>query len=299
MDSILDELKARVRAHTDRTRSETPVPRLYVGRSDAATEPVPLIIEPAVCLVLQGAKSTSLGGDPIHYGAGRYFISSIAVPALGTVSQASAGQPFLAIGYDFDPGIVTQLLLDAGEVGEPEFVCPVGHSLAEPELLGAFLRVMRLLDRPNEITFLAPMIEREILFRLLRGPQGPRLRQIARGDSRLAQVHRAMHWIRENYREAFRIEDLSRMAGMSPVVFHRHFKALTTMTPVQYQKRFRLHAARRLLIEAWGDTSRVAFEVGYESASQFSREYSRVFGHPPARDAQRLRAALITEPAAG
>jgi transcriptional regulator GlxA family with amidase domain len=149
--------------------------------------------------------------------------------------------------------------------------------------------MMRLVDRPSEVTMLAPMIEREILFRVLQGPQGNLLRQIARADSRLSQVRRAIDWIRAHYMEPFRVEPLASMTGMSVAAFYRHFRAITAMSPIQYQKRLRLLKARRLLLFESRNVAAIAFSVGYESASQFSREYARMFGMPPVRDVARFK----------
>ncbi len=163
-----------------------------------------------------------------------------------------------------------------------------GVSAVTPDLLDAWARLIALLDTPDDIPVLAPIHEREILYRLLKGPQGGVLRQIVRTDSRLSRVRQAIVWIRAHFDEMLRVEDLAERAGMSPASFHRHFKAVTAMSPLQYQKTLRLQEARRLLI-ASGGAARAAHMVGYESASQFSREYARMFGAPPHRDAGRLR----------
>jgi len=296
MNSTLEELKALVRKHARGQRTDTGIPRISLTLSETVTELSAAMVEPIVCFVLQGAKCINLGGDGIHYGAGKYFVASCEVPAIGQVAEASRAHPYLAISLQFDPPTIASLLLDMPKVEDPEFVCGLGISPMEAELHDALLRLIRLKDRPAEIPVLAPLIEREILFRLLQGPQGPKLRQIAQVDGRLAQVRRALAWIRGNYAKPFKVDDLARMTGMSVSVFHRHFKAATLMTPIQYQKRFRLFEARRLLLAEPGNTAGVAFAVGYESASQFSREYARLFGSPPARDARKLRVEPMAEP---
>ena len=179
--------------------------------------------------------------------------------------------------------LITDLPDRADDNAQAFAVSPVTIDLLDP-----WLRFMKLLDTPADIPVLAPMLEREILYRLLQGPQGGALRQIARADSRLGQVRRAIAWIRDHYDQALRIEDLAAIAGMSAASFHRHFKAATAMSPLQYQKSLRLQEARRMLVTKQ-DAARVGYAVGYESASQFSREYARLFGAPPARDAMRLR----------
>jgi AraC-like DNA-binding protein len=290
MENVGEELISLIDRHARGNNTPTGIPRVSLMRADRTTEPTAGMTEVVMCLVVQGAKAITCGDNVLHYGVGSYFVASIEIPVFGRISQASRQKPYLGIGFTFDPRKIADLLIDMPEVADPEFLCGLGVSPTDPELENAFLRMMRLLDRPKEIAVMAPMIEREILFRLLQGPQGAKLRQIAQVDGRQSQVRRALAWIRENFTEPFKVEDLAKMTGMSVSVFHRHFKAATTMTPIQYQKRFRLHEARRRLLDTSGDAAGVAFAVGYESASQFSREYARLFGLPPARDASRLRA---------
>jgi AraC-like DNA-binding protein len=292
-----EELKSLIERHSLGNRTATTIPRVGLMRAERTTEPTAGMTEPIMCLVLQGAKSITCGENILHYGTGSYFVASIEVPVFGRISEARHQKPFLGVAFNFDPRQIADLVIEMPDVDDQEFLCGLGVSPSDPELEGAFLRMLRLLDRPNEISVMVPLIEREILFRLLQGPQGAKLRQIAQVDGRQSQVRRTLAWIRENYTEPFKVEDLARMAGMSVSVFHRHFKTATTMTPIQYQKRFRLHEARRRLLETPGDAARVAFAVGYESASQFSREYARLFGLPPARDASRLRAKVAAQPA--
>jgi AraC-like DNA-binding protein len=292
MENVSEELKTLIDRHACGDKTITAIPRISLLRAEHATEPTAGMTELVMCLVLQGAKAITCGDNVLNYGVGSYFVASIEIPVFGRIAEASPRKPFLGVGFNFDSRKIADLLIDMPDVDDPEFLCGLGVSPTDQELEGAVLRMMRLLDRPNEIAVMAPMIEREILFRLLQGPQGSKMRQIAEIDGRQSQVRRALAWIRENFTEPFKVEDLAKMTGMSVSVFHRHFKAATTMTPIQYQKRFRLHEARRLLLDAPGDAARVAFAVGYESASQFSREYARLFGLPPARDASRLRAKV-------
>ncbi|MCF6371281.1 AraC family transcriptional regulator [Rhizobium halophilum] len=284
-----------IERHSRGDRTTTAIPCMSLLTAERATEPTAGMTELVMCLVLQGAKAVTCGENELHYSAGSYFIASIEIPVFGRVSAASHQKPFLGIGFNFDPRKIAELVMDMPGVHDPEYLCGLGVSQSDPQLEEAFLRMVRLLDRTAEIPIMAPMVERGILFRLLQGPQGAKLRQIAQVDGRHSQVRRALAWIRDNLTEPFRVEDLARMTGMSVSVFHRHFKAATTMTPIQYQKRFRLHEARRQLLGASGDATRVAFSVGYESASQFSREYARLFGLPPARDAARLRAEAVAQ----
>ncbi|KEQ02771.1 AraC family transcriptional regulator [Pseudorhizobium pelagicum] len=295
MENVSQELKSLIERHSRGDRTTTAIPCVSLLTAERTTEPAAGMTELVMCLVLQGAKAISCGENELHYAAGSYFIASIEIPVFGRVSQASDQKPFLGIGFNFDPRQIAELVMEMPDVRDPEYLCGLGVSQSDPQLEEAFLRMVRLLDRRGEIPVMAPILEREILFRLLQGPQGAKLRQIAQVDGRQSQVRRALAWIRDHLTEPFKVEDLARMAGMSVSVFHRHFKAATTMTPIQYQKRFRLHEARRQLLGTPGDATRVAFAVGYESASQFSREYARLFGLPPARDAARLRAKATAQ----
>lgn len=208
-----------------------------------------------------------LGDRTLRYGPASYFLYAVETPATGHVIEASAERPYLAIGLTLDVQAIAALLVDLEPaVGGDDFAT---HSVSD-DLLDALRRMMRLLDRPAELPELAPMLEREILFRLLQGPQGAKLRQLARPDGRLYQIRRAIAWIRSHYYQPIRIAHLAELVHTSTAAFHRHFKAATTMSPIQHQKQIRLLAARQLLIAEPGNAARVASAVGYESASQFS-----------------------------
>lgn len=231
----------------------------------------------------------SIGDQVLTYEAATYFVVSIDVPATGEIYPGGPDEPYLAISLTLDPGVIASLLGDrpqAESQTNPGFFAPAPAPI---EMLDAWLRMLRLIDHDDEATVLAPMIEREILFRALQGPFGGMLREIAHPDGRLAQIRRATQWICEHYTEPFRVEPLAAMANMSVAAFYRHFKAITAMTPIQYQKRLRLLRARWLLLFETQNAAAIAFTVGYESASQFSREYARLFGLPPARDAARFK----------
>jgi AraC-like DNA-binding protein len=210
---------------------------------------------------------------------------------LPTTSQrASAEEPFLAIGFMLKPTSIATLLLEPPSSDRAAIESSaIAVSDAPTELIETFVRLLRLLDQPKDIPVLGPMIEREILWRLLCGEQGAVVRQIGLADSRLSQINRAVRWIRTHYSEILRIEDLAQVAAMSVTSFHRHFRAITTMSPIQYQKQVRLQEARARLIAEVEDVAAVGFSVGYDSPSQFSREYSRLFGTSPGRDAARFR----------
>jgi len=295
-DDMHDHLRrmcALVERHGYGPQGETPVPKLsaYIGRT--TTVPVATVYRPMLCLVLQGAKQVLIGDRSLRYDPATYFVASVELPATGCVIEASATAPYVAIALALDCEVLAGLLADMPAIADGQ-TAGFATSAVTPALLDPFARLLGLLDTPGDIAVMAPLLEREILYRLLQGPQGSAVRQIARADSRLSQIRRAIGWIRDNYDAPLRIDDLAGLAGMSTPSFHRHFKAATAMSPLQYQKTLRLQTARRLLV-ASVDAQHAAFSVGYESASQFSREYARMFGTPPARDAARLRGGAMLE----
>ncbi len=301
MNAPLDDLLEIALRHATGIRTPTPMPRVALNIWHEPTPLTPGLFEPMLCLVLQGAKEVEVGGHRLRYDPASYFIATVELAASGRISEASRDKPYVSVAMGLDREALAEILPDADalprdEAGAAGFaVSPVTADLAD-----AFLRLLRLLERPHDAPVLAPMLEREILYRLLQGPQAHVLRQIAHADSRLSQVRRAIAAIRAQFDRALRIDDLADLAGMSPASFHRHFRAATGMSPLQFQKSLRLQQARRLLLIDH-DATRAGFAVGYESASQFSREYARLFGAPPARDAQRLLGdpAMLAEVARG
>lgn len=291
MEELLQDMRDRVLRHADSANSASIVPRLNLGTATVPSDPVSIVYDPIVCVVLQGAKQVMIGEQVLRYDVATSFITSLELPASGRIIEATPDRPYAAAGLLIDLDIVAELIADLPETpdrpGAGFFVMPV-----TAELLAAWQQLITLLDAPGDVRVLAPLRERELLYRLLCGPHAAVLRQIARGDSRLAQVRRTIQWLRGHFDQAMRIEQLAELAGMSVPSFHRHFKAATAMSPLQYQKSLRLQAARRLLA-ANAEASRAAYSVGYESASQFSREYARMFGAPPSRDAERLRGAAV------
>jgi AraC-like DNA-binding protein len=285
MENSIDELRAIVMRAGDMWTA-TGLPRVAMVRAEACSDQV---YESMLHLVLQGTKSLSVGDQILRFVPATYFVVPVDLPALGQVCGDVPGETYLALSLTLDPGVIAAVLADLCETDYDREGKSFTVSEAGPELIDAWLRMMRLVDRPQEAALLAPMIEREILFRVLQGPQGDMLRQIARPDSRLSQVRCAIDWIRLHFVEPFRVEPLAAMAGMSVAAFYRHFRAVTAMTPIQYQKRLRLLKARRQLLFEPHDAASVAFSVGYESASQFSREYARMFGMPPVRDMARFK----------
>ncbi len=283
-DSLL--LEAAVR-HSG--KPQACLPRLVASRFDRPTEVEPLVYDPIATLVLQGRKRVFIGDRVFVYGPGRCMIVAAEIAAMGQISEASPETPFVAVGLYLDPIVLADLIADLADMPDPPVEPGFGFSEASPMLLDAWRRLLELLDRPGEIPVMGQLLERELTFRLLMGPHGALLRQIAGANSRLSQIRLAMAWIRERYSEPLGIDAMAEVAGMSRSAFHRRFKAVTALSPLQYQKQIRLHAARRKMIVGRADAASAAFAVGYESASQFSRDYKRLFGMPPARDVGRLR----------
>ena len=273
----------------------TDVPRLSLIRSSLPTEPIHVLHEPAVCFVAQGRKQVMAGQSIYVYDSAKYLVVSVDVPVIGQILEASAEAPYLCLRLDLDPAAIGALMLEA-KLLSPEGEQPgqaLSLSFVTSELLGTVIRLVRLLATPHDIPILAPLAEREILYRLLMGDQTSKLRQIALGENKLQQINRAIGWIKRNFREPFSIDALASEARMSPSTLHEHFKAVTSMSPLQYQKQLRLQEARRLILSQSLDAAMAGHAVGYESPSQFSREYKRTFGAPPARDIARLRASPV------
>jgi AraC-like DNA-binding protein len=291
----MDELRALLRRHGGDANTLTPIPRVQIRVGLTTTGPLPTMFPPMVCFVLQGAKRMMVGEKSLIYRGHSYLVVSVDLPATGQVVEATADQPYIAIGLMLDPAVIAALLIDmpvdlrATPPGAEPSLAGFGISPLTTDLIDPLLRMMRLLDQPRDIPILAPLVERELLYRVMLGPQGGMLRDVGLADSRLAQVRRAIEWMRHNFARPLRIEKLAGHVGMSESTFHRHFKAVTTISPLQYHKQIRLQEARRRLLAEPNDVTRVAFAVGYESASQFNREYARQFGMPPGRDAARMR----------
>lgn len=248
------------------------------------------VYEPMINLILAGSKTMTVGTQTHRYDPATYFVMSVDLPAVGVVRAARDGTPYLGVSLTLDPAVVAALLLDLppgpdrATAGNAFAVGPV-----TAELLDAWVRMLRLMDRPDEIPALAPAYEREILFRVLQGPMGWMVRDLALPDSALARVGVAIRFLRENATAPLRVEELARMAALSASAFHRQFKAATALSPLQYQKRIRLLRARAKLRSGEGNATSVAFDVGYQSPNQFTREYARFFGAPPSRDVPQRR----------
>jgi AraC-like DNA-binding protein len=287
----LTELRSLLARHT----GQTLLPGVTIKASTTVTEPMPGVTHPVIALVAQGAKRTVLAGQVLTYGAGQYLIVTTELPVTAHVTKASVSTPYLVFGLTLQPAKVAALLLetppDRGPAGRPG----IAVSEVTADLLDPIVRLLRLLDRPADLPVLAEAAEREIVWRLLTGEQGAMIRQIGLADGRLAQIGRAIRWIRAHYAASFPVSEPARVAAMSPTSFHRHFRAVTTMSPIQFQKQIRLQEARARLLADPGDVAGVGFAVGYESASQFNREYRRMFGLPPGQDAARLQRVPVAE----
>ena len=290
MADALSELKSLVARHARPGAPATVLAGVRATISRVPTEAIHCVNGPSLGLVVQGAKRTIVGDRVFEYGEGDFVVTSVDLPIASRIVRASADRPYLACGLDLDPAAIASLLLETPGVDDLVATpCGMGVHAVPPELAEAMVRLLRLLAAPRDAPVLRPLIEREILWRLLCGPQGGRVRQIGLADSRLAQVKHAIRHIRQHYAEALSIGQLAGVAAMSESSFHRHFRAVTAMTPIQFQKQIRLQEARARLLADADDVAAVGYAVGYDSASQFSREYSRLFGAPPGRDVARLR----------
>lgn len=283
MQELLQKMRGRVLRHTSGFSRHTAVPRLAIGFSHAAGEHSASVYEPMICLVLQGAKEVTVGDRVLRYDTASCFLASIEVPAVGCVMMASDECPYIVTSLRLDRRALGDLLADLPP--EPTAAALSGFGIAPvtPELLQAWDALLALLDAPADVPILGPGREREVLYRLLSSGHGPLLRQIGREDSRLSRIRLTIETIRDHYDRPLRTESLAAIAGMSVPTFHRHFKGATGLSPLQYQKTLRLQRARQLL-SSGPDVQRAAFAVGYESISQFSREYTRQFGIAPSRD---------------
>lgn len=278
---------------------ETPIPHLFLHRLSYPTTPLYAVYEPAFCIIAQGSKQVMTGDQIYVYDASKYLVVSVDVPIVAHITEASPSAPFLGLRLDLDPAAIGALMMES-DVKRAAAAQPgpsLGISDLSGELIDAAVRLLRLLASPRDIPILAPLAEREILYRLLRGEQSTRLSEIAFAESKLQQVNRAIGWIKRNFREPFRMEALTGAAGMSASALHQHFKTVTGMSPLQYQKQLRLQEARNLILSQRLDAATAGHAVGYDSPSQFSREYRRLFGAPPLRDTERLRGDLNGAPA--
>ncbi len=289
---LLNELASKIAFFVgSKERLLTDVPGLLLSRRTAPTAPVSATYEPSLAVVAQGRKQANLGGTNFIFDQSRYLLTSLDLPVICNVIEASEQVPYLCFVLKLEMAVVRELLTRE-EMQEPERL-PDKPAMAlgktTPELLDACCRLVDLLDSPQDIPFLSGLIQREIIYRILRGAEGARLRAIATLGDQSHRTAKAIAWVKANFTKPLRVEDLANIAGMGVSTLHHHFRALTTMSPLQYQKQLRLQAARERMLADGLDAASAAFEVGYESATQFNREYSRFFGQPPMRDIRTLR----------
>ncbi|WP_222194896.1 AraC family transcriptional regulator [Modestobacter italicus] len=292
----LGELRQLVTRHADRGTTDL-FDGVQVARVTTPGSPDATMTGVVFALIAAGEKTLVLGDRELRYGAGQYLLASLDLPVTGRFTRASRAEPALGFGLHLRSSVVAELLLHPAAAAFPRHRRGVSApsalavSDASPELVDAVVRMVRLADRPRDQAVLQPMLEREVLWLLMTGPQGETVRQLGLSDSSLSSVGRAVRWLREHYAQPLRVDDLAQIAAMSPSAFHRSFAAVTAMSPIQFQKRIRLQEARLRLLTGPGDVAGIGHAVGYGSASQFSRDYRRQFGLPPGRDALRMRAA--------
>lgn len=288
----LEELRSLLARHA-RPDWTTAIDGVLISKVDRSDPPAPSMSGTVLAVIAQGSKRLALGDRVYQYGAGQYLVASVDLPVTGQFTRADPEEPALGFGLVLEPSTVAELLLQAGPGDTPRTGggAPSGITVSDapPALLDAVVRLLRLLDESRDRAVLAPLVTREILWRLITGEQGATVRQLGLADSSLSHISRAVRWIREHYAEAFQVEDVARLSGMSVSAFYRNFQAVTAMSPIQFQKQIRLQEARLLLATHPRDVTGVGHRVGYDNASQFSREYRRQFGTPPSRDAARLR----------
>jgi AraC-like DNA-binding protein len=290
-----EELVERIARAIRQDGTAQPLPGLHLYRHSFPLEQVYSVVEPSLCVVAQGGKEFLLGESRYRYDPFHYLLVTVDLPYVGQVLEASEERPFLSLRLDLAPTLVGEVLVEVGHASLRDHadVRAISVSPVDGHLLDAMVRVARLLDAPDEARVLQPLITREIIYRLLRGEQGARLRHLAILGGYSPSIARAIERLSQDFDQPLRIEQMARELGMSVSVFHHHFKAVTALSPLQFQKRLRLLEARRLLLGEDLDAASAAYRVGYHDASHFNREYKGLFGVPPMRDVQRLRDEVL------
>jgi AraC-like DNA-binding protein len=269
-------------------------PGFFIARSSKPTESVQSIYQPALCFVVQGGKRVLLGEEVFWYDPGHYLIYTVDLPLVFQVEKASKEEPYLGFRLNLDPALVASVMLESGVEGRKRdaTVKAIDVSSIDADLLDAVIRLFRLFDKPNEIKVLAPLITKEIVYRLLIGGQGGRLSHLIASSGDTHRISRAIGHMREHFDEPLKMEEVAHKFGMSVSGFHQHFKSVTAMSPLQFQKQIRLQEARRLMLGDDLDAASAGFRVGYEDPAYFSRDYKKMFGAPPQRDIARMRSNL-------
>jgi len=291
-----DELAERIARHVTEDGRVEAAPGLFLLRYSLPTGPLYAVSEPSFCIIVQGSKELLLGNERYIYDASHYLLVSAGLPVVGHILEASKERPYLAVRLVLNPAVVTAVLLEAGLLASraDAAVKAIVVSRLDANLLDTVVRLVRLVDSPRDYGVLAPLATREIVYRLALGEQGARLRQIAVIAGRAHRIAKAIELLRKGYDKPLRVAALASQLGMSISGFHHHFKAVTAMSPLQFQKELRLQEARRLLLAGDVDAATAGYRVGYDDPSHFSREYKRVFGSPPMRDVERLRGAAAS-----
>lgn len=276
-------------------RYDTDIPGLALFRVDSPTGCTSVVYEPSLCVIAQGSKAVQLGDREIVYGALSYMVSSVDLPVNGWVVDATPENPYLAVKISIDPAEVADLVLQLGDaVPSGPVTCPYGScglciGQVDLGILDAMTRLVRLLDSPTDARILAPLIQREIIYRALIGEMGSRMREFVSADSQSHRISRVISVLKDRFAEPLRVRELAEDVNMSESALYHTFKQVTRMSPVQFQKKLRLHEARRLMLSEGLEAATASYRVGYESPSHFSREYSRMFGAPPRADVTKLR----------
>jgi AraC-like DNA-binding protein len=286
----INGLRDLIDRHCKGSQLDTTIAGLTLYRAEAPVERIHTKYWPALCVMAQGVKQVIVGERIYQYDPSNYLVVTVGLPVTARIAKASPKEPLLSLTIDLDPVRIGELMLetsfDERRVGQPAALAV--SQIGEP-LLDAVIRYVNLLDHPDDAAVLAPLVEREILYRLLRGEHSALLREVVTAGSHLAQIGKATEWIRAHYADRMSIDALASLAEMSVTSFHRHFKAITAMSPLHYRTQMRLQEARRLMLVDADNASTIALDVGYDSVSQFSRDYRKMFGLPPAADAARLR----------
>ena len=291
MHANREELVERIARAVRKDGTEEPLPGLYLSRCSISLKPMHSVVEPSVCVIAQGSKEVLLGESRYRYDPSHYLLATVELPRISQILEASEERPYLSLRLKLTPALVSSVMVEVGPslLKNHADTRAMSVSLLDANLLDAFVRLVRLLDTPADIPVLLPLFTREIIYRLLSGEQGARLRHLALQGGYTPDIARAVKRLRQDFDQPLRIESLAQELGMSVSGFHHHFKAVTAISPLQYQKQLRLQEARRLMLGEDLDAASAAFRVGYRDASHFNREYKSLFGVPPLRDVQRQR----------
>lgn len=294
MEQALQQMKLLISRHAPSGGIyQTAVPSLSLMRAVRLSEPLESVYKPSICVVAQGAKIAALADETYRYDPASYLVTSVELPILGRIIEASPEVPYLSLKLGFDPDVILDIVSETNRTDSvPGEERGITVNRTSPALLEAIVRLLELLDSPDDIPVLSPLCIREILYRVLQSEQGCLLRQSAVIGSHAHSIAQAIQLINRNYNSPLVIEQLAKSVNMSTSAFHKHFKRVTAMSPLQYQKIVRLQEARRLMLTETVQAADAAFRVGYESPSQFSREYARMYGRPPATDVQELRGTM-------